>query len=78
MLLAVPLVGLLVMVVFTVLAFAASGRLKRGLIGLAVFLGILTLLGFPVGTAFGVLILLGVFDKESREWLARQRHGLQT
>lgn len=55
------------------LPFIASGGLRRGNRGMAVFVAILSLLGFPIGTAFGIIVLFGVFDKESSQWIMAQR-----
>ncbi len=35
----------------------------------AIVLGILMLGSFPLGTIFGIFILIGVFEKESEHWL---------
>lgn len=72
---AVLVVFLVVVFVFMAMPFTAAGRLRRGGRGLAVFIGCVSLLFLPLGTAFGILILLGVFDRESSEWCARQRNS---
>jgi heme/copper-type cytochrome/quinol oxidase subunit 3 len=66
---------MLVFFLITVMPFLAAIRLRRGERILATLLGCISLINFPLGTAFGILILMGVFDRESAEWCARQRNA---
>ncbi len=67
-----------ILLVVTVMPFLAALRLRRGERILAALMGCFSLINFPLGTAFGILILMGVFDSESVEWCARQRNAYIT
>ncbi len=57
--------------ILTCLAALAWQHVPRGRIGLALGAAFLLLPVFPLGTAMSVLVLLGLFDGDSKKWLTR-------
>lgn len=63
----------LLLLLLAVLPFYAAYKLKKGNRGDAVVIAIISLLGVPVGTILGLVVLTSVYSSESTAWLKEQR-----
>lgn len=55
--------------IFHIITASAMKKQKSWTRVAGIVLGILMLGSFPLGTIFGIFILIGVFEKESENWL---------
>jgi tetratricopeptide (TPR) repeat protein len=65
------MLGLAAAVTIISLAVLAWQQIPTGRSGLAFAAALMLLLLFPIGTALGLLVLLGISDRESKKWLQR-------
>jgi predicted permease len=79
----VAILGLIVVLLFAaaaVISFMAAKGItekKEWAKVVAVIIAVLTVGNFPIGTALGVFILLGIFDESSKSWFSSSQATTQ-